>query len=395
MIVRVRSKEITFRLIPILLMLYSALIPLENVLAASFGGSINKYIGLLIMGLICMHCIYAGVSRVYIPKWMFLFSFFSFYTMFWSVNQNFQILSVMLNVVLFTLIVIQYPLTADEKRWIIIAIFVGGIVVSAMMLAGGTFTTINTIDRDRMSITIGGLTIDNNNLAVSLSICCLSGFSLIYKKKMNLVKKILMWLGVALIGVGILRTGSRGGLLALVVGGIIFLLFSDSGLRPRTIIIGAMCVFGGMYYIQNFMSVSLASRFTVAEVVSSGGTGRMDIWVSALRYYVSAPIGRVLFGYGFGSFPTLMRKAMGVAKASHNDVVQMLLETGIVGLVLYFKMWMEMAQHAMKKKNATALALLAVAAVGSLSMEMLIKKMLWLTFLIAILSALDDLEIVE
>ena len=85
---------------------------------------------------------------------------------------------------------------------------------------------------------------------------------------------------------------------------------------------------------------------------------------------------------------------MGVAKASHNDVVQMLLETGVVGLGLYFKMWMEMARHALKKKNATALALLAVAAVGSLSMEVLIKKMLWLTFMVAILSASDDLEIV-
>ena len=50
MIVRFRSKEITFRLIPILLMLYSALIPLENVLVASFGGSINKYIGLSCSG---------------------------------------------------------------------------------------------------------------------------------------------------------------------------------------------------------------------------------------------------------------------------------------------------------------------------------------------------------
>ena len=71
----------------------------------------------------------------------------------------------------------------------------------------------------------------------------------------------------------------------------------------------------------------------------------------------------------------------------------MLLETGVIGLVLYFLMWFEMAQYATKKKNATALALLAVVAVGSLSMEMLIKKMLWLVFLVAILSASEDLEI--
>lgn len=390
---RFRTKSVSFRLVPILLMIYSALIPLENVLAASFGGSINKYIGLLVMGLICMWCIKNRNTRVYIPKRMFAFSFFAFCTMFWSINQNFQILSVMLNVVLFTLIVIQYPLTSDEKRWLIAAIFVGGVVVSAMMLSGGSFTTINTIDRDRMSIVIGGLMVDNNNLAASLSICCLAGFSLIYKSKRALFMRICMILGIGLIAIGILRTGSRGGLLALAAGGVVFLLFSDSGLKPRTIIIGVICVFLGMYYIQNYMSASLASRFTIAEVLASGGTGRTTIWMNALQAYADSAPGRWLVGYGFGSFPALMRQVMGLGKAAHNDVVQMLLETGVIGLVLYFLMWFEMAQYATKKKNATALALLAVVAVGSLSMEMLIKKMLWLVFLVAILSASEDLEI--
>ena len=391
--IRFRTKSVSFRLIPILLMIYSALIPLENVLVASFGGSINKYIGLLIMGLICMRCIRNRNTRVCIPKRMFAFSFFAFCTMFWSINQNFQILSVMLNVVLFTLIAIQYPLTSDEKRWLIAAIFVGGGAVSAMMLAGGSFTTINTIDRDRMSIVIDGLMVDNNNLAVSLSICCIAGFSLIYKRKQMLFMRICMILGLGLIGIGILRTGSRGGLLALAAGGVVFLLFSDSGLKPRTIIIGAVCVFLGMYYIQNYMSASLASRFTIAEVLASGGTGRTAIWINALQVYADSAPGRWLVGYGFGSFPELMRQVMGLGKAAHNDVIQMLLETGVIGLVLYFLMWFEMAQYATKKKNATALALLAVVAVGSLSMEMLIKKMLWLVFVVVILSASEDLEI--
>lgn len=74
MTIRFRTKSVSFRIIPILLMMYSALIPLENVLAASFGGSINKYIGLLIMGLICMWCIKNRNTRIYIPKQMFAFS---------------------------------------------------------------------------------------------------------------------------------------------------------------------------------------------------------------------------------------------------------------------------------------------------------------------------------
>ena len=390
MIVRFRSKKISIRFIPLLLMLYSTLIPLENVLATSFGGSINKYIGIFIMGLVCVWFIKNDKTNIYIPKWLFLFSFFSFCTVIWSVNKNVQILSVMLNVVLFTLIVIQYPLTADEKNWLMFAIFLGGVIVSAMMLSGGSFTTVNTIDRDRMSIIIGGLMVDNNNLAVSLSLCLIAGYSLIYKRKLILLFRVCVLLGIILIAISILRTGSRGGLLALVAGGIVFLSFSDSGLRTRTIIIGAVCVFFGMYYIQNFMSAKLASRFTIEEVVTSGGTGRTEIWMNALNLYSKSSVVRWLFGYGFGSFPTLMKQTMGLGKAAHNDVVQMLLETGVVGLLLYLRMLIEMVQHALMKKNARALALLAVVIVGSLSMEMLIKKMLWLVFFVAISSLSED-----
>lgn len=390
MVIRVGRKTISLRFIPILLMFYSALIPLENVLATSIGGSINKYVGLLIIGLIIVWYIKNDKQRVQIPKWMFLFSVFAFCTMFWSINKNYQILSVMINVVFFTLIAIQYPLTKNEKKNIIYAIFIGGVIVSAMMLSGGSFTSINSIDRDRMTITIGGLIVDNNNLAVSLGMCFISGFSLMFKKKINLLKRITIIIGLVLIIVGILRTGSRGGLLALVAGGILFLFLSDSGLRLRTIIIGAACIFFCMYYIQNYMSASLASRFSISEVVASGGTGRMDIWIHALRYYLDSSIPRIFFGYGFGSFTVLMEDAIGIAKAAHNDIIQLLLEMGLVGVILYFKMWIEMGQYAWKNKNSTVVSLLVVVLVGSLSMEMLIKKMLWLAYFIAISSASND-----
>lgn len=393
MLIKSHYEVISIRLISLLLMMYSAMIPLENVLATSIGGSVNMYIGLFTMFFICIWCIRNNITKAHFPKWIAFFSIYAFGTMYWSIDQNFQILSVMLNVVIFTFIAIQYPLSLNEKNKIIFSIFLGGVIVSGLMLSGGDFTSINTIDRDRMTIIVGGLIVDNNNLALSLSICSLCGFSLVYKVKSSFFFKTIMLIGIALCFIAILRTGSRGALLALTVGGAIFLFFSNSGLSLKAIVIGTFFVLFGLYYIQNFMSDSLASRFTIDEVIASGGTGRIDIWVNAVSYYQGSNIGRWLFGYGFGSFPSLMREAMGKPWASHNDVVQMLLETGLIGLFLYFKMWAEIFFNVLKKKNATALALITIVAIGSLSMEMLIKKMLWLVFYIAIITSYDDVKI--
>ena len=60
----INNKRIRF--IVILIGIYSALIPLENIWAASFGGSITKYIGLGIMGILCLYVCRVNNLKLYI-----------------------------------------------------------------------------------------------------------------------------------------------------------------------------------------------------------------------------------------------------------------------------------------------------------------------------------------
>lgn len=388
--IRIGNQKATMRAIPVLIAIYCALIPLENVLAVSWGGSLNKYVGLLIMGLVVVWFLRNERRTVWLPVGIVRFAILAFCSIVWTPHPQAQIiLSVMLNAMIFTLVAMQYPLLDTEKELIIDCIFLGGVAVAILMLSGSSFTVINTIDRDRMSFVVRGLVIDNNNLATSLSLCCISGISRIYKKRRSILAQGVYIIGVALIAMAILRTGSRGGLLALVAGGIAFLVLSDSGIKLRTLLIGAICAFAAAYYIQNYFSAGLASRFTITEVMSSGGTGRIQIWINGLRIFCKSSPLRWIFGYGFGSFGYVMNDYYGIIKAAHNDMIQILLELGILGLAFYLMMWWGLMKDALHKKDAIAVSLLVVIAVGSLSMEMLIKKMLWMVFYLSIAQQTD------
>lgn len=64
-------------------------------------------------------------------------------------------------------------------------------------------------------------------------------------------------------------------------------------------------------------------------------------------------------------------------------------QMSIVGprpLVLYINMWVKLIKQSFKRRDAMSLALLAAAAVSSLCMEMMIKKMLWMVFYIALIN---------
>lgn len=73
MLIKSHYEVISIRLISLLLMMYSAMIPLENVLATSIGGSVNMYIGLFTMFFICIWCIRNNITKAHFPKWIAFF----------------------------------------------------------------------------------------------------------------------------------------------------------------------------------------------------------------------------------------------------------------------------------------------------------------------------------
>lgn len=380
------------RFIVILIGIYSALIPLENIWAASFGGSITKYIGLGIMGILCLYVCRVNNLKLYIGPTtiLLIWSLYALISRLWApFPQSNSYVSILINMIVFTILLIQYPVTKREMSFIKFAIVIVGVILSLIILSGNQMVDINNISGGRVTLTIGGLVADNNNLAASLCVPIICSFAFAYSKDVTFKQKILFYFFFAIMVFALLMTGSRGGLLALVAGVSVFLLKANGGIKIRTVLLGAFLVVVLSFVLQNYLSSALSSRFTLQSVIESGGTGRIDIWKRALIIFSSSNVFQMLFGYGFGSFPDVLSRYSGWYVASHNDFIGVLLDLGILGLVLFLLLWRKMISHCYHGERYTELGILVAMLVSSMSMEMTIKKMFWLAIYLAFVNIVD------
>jgi O-antigen ligase len=141
-----------------------------------------------------------------------------------------------------------------------------------------------------------------------------------------------------LTAIGVVISGTRGAWLAVVV--VVFLVVLPQ-LQPRRRIAAIMIILA--LAIGAFQIPGVADLVTerTGTAVSTGGAGRTDIWSVAGTIYMSAP----LFGVGYANFPVAYTpdvvRASNVAswayidgRGPHNLVVGTLIELGPIGLML-------------------------------------------------------------
>jgi O-antigen ligase len=84
--------------------------------------------------------------------------------------------------------------------------------------------------------------------------------------------------------------------------------------------------------LQDLSSGRPVQGYTISALFDNSLHFRVYMWVSTAPLFQKRP----LLGSGWGSFNNLAAGAAGIAEAAHNDYWRLLVETGIVGLVLYF-----------------------------------------------------------
>ena len=385
-------KENRIRPLSILIMVYCALIPLENVLVASIGGSINKYIGLLIAGFISLWiiCKRDGI-KIHIGEFKCVLAFagLALISFFWTLGDTGNSYhSMLFNITIFTFIFIQYPLYEKERKMIYFGMIIVGVILAVIMFSGGQTVNVNDISGGRVTLVFGGLQIDNNNLAVALSIPLIASFGLITGNIKKAVRLLCVGAAIVIL-LAILLTGSRGGLLALIVGLTACVIKVNNGIKVRTIIVSAVLVLTLLIVMQYFLSEGIASRFTLNSVISSGGTGRFLIWEHIIDAFKDSNIFRELFGYGYSMQARVLQNTWGFYTAAHNDFLQVLLDLGVVGLIVYIRFWVKSISYAIRVNRYIELGLLFTLLFSSMSMEILVKKMLWLVIYLVFVPTKD------
>jgi O-antigen ligase len=158
------------------------------------------------------------------------------------------------------------------------------------------------------------------------------------------------WLVATVAGVAVILSLQRALIVATAGGLAIMLLVSLA--RSRRIVVAALGVVGGMLVVAG--TILLVFRFqplrertfpsevhaTVAEELLTSGRvreayalvqthGRETLWRAALE--LERPIG----GWGFGTAGVRIEQATGEYCELHNDYLKLLMETGVVGMILY------------------------------------------------------------
>lgn len=160
-------------------------------------------------------------------------------------------------------------------------------------------------------------------------------------------KRLLYITGIALMGVALIMSGSRGGLVAFLAQ-IIFLIMLTTGAKSRgrlamklvfsVLLIAAIVV--GSIYIGGESSLT-----RIAETAASSDitTDRGHIWSVTTRVIANT----LPFGAGFGALgvaytPYDSYSGLERVEQAHNDYLQVVADAGLVGIVigLFFLVWL-------------------------------------------------------
>lgn len=250
-------------------------------------------------------------------------------------------------------------------------------IISQLIVYVAVLTNIDSMFVYRLNITIVS-TIGIGDFAVGL--CLLIAFWMNNAAKAtNKYYKSLSYVVVLSNLLIILMAGSRGGLVMFFVMIAIWIVMGDYQIRTKAIIVSVIVIayfFITLEFIDYLPDV-IKNRMTMQAVRETNGSGRFEIWQLAFEHFKSSNFVNMLFGHGFNSFLHEISYGShgGVHDLmAHNTVVQTLIEGGIIGILILFRMVYSQIQYAWKRKDTMMLLAVVGLFVASLSNDMQVTR---------------------
>ena len=249
-----------------------------------------------------------------------------------------------------------------EKRWIYNSwLLVGLIMVILMIFTSGGYSNLE----GRETIVLLGQNEDPNQINgyfLLPVIICID--RIINSSEITRSRVLCAALIVAMLYC-VVKSGSRGGLAAVLVTVLVYSVISVKGLKNRIItavVIGGTAVVLFVFIIPH-LPQSLLERFSLDRIVEDRATNRFDIWL-ALINDLKAHIGSFAWGKGFyATAPTIMATGLNNTVA-HNHIIQVLYDQGIIGCTLFMIMLVTGGVRTFKHSSIITVALLGIMALG-------------------------------
>ncbi len=315
------------------------------------GRGIFLYLMVLFIGIVCIQAIIpiTGVPKISLSsteKMLFVTFLWQTVTRLWTPAGPLAGFYEHLKVIaLYFLLVLPVYKKNDKKLMYLAVILIAIYCVSYLTSADALFNDEGT-DGDRKTIMFFGIKQDPNYFCFMFIVPFVYCLSMALNNKKNmLLRGVCVGVLIALL-YGVLLTGSRGGLLGIAAATFVYIITYQK--KKVKAILLLLIVFILLIYAFNnihlFLPENLVERFSVENVMESGGSGRTEIWTDYLTTLFKNPL-EIMVGFGYGAGSHMMYMA------AHSYWIDNLFNYGVVGLILIIWFWVAMLKQAAKNKN--------------------------------------------
>jgi hypothetical protein len=204
-----------------------------------------------------------------------------------------------------------------------------------------------------------GLWLDPNDGSLTMALAIPMAYYLHFTEPRRWLRFCYVAL-VPLLAAGIVWSGSRTGIVALAISLLgSFALVGGKSYFRRTAVAAALVSIG--WALSAFMPQSSLERYQTieAEVARMSFGGRFILWEAGLEAFKSAP----LTGVGPACFIPAVAGEVLKAKVAHNVFMSVMVETGLVGLLLYGGFLFSIVRRLLRAPRAERNVFLVVFAV--------------------------------
>lgn len=360
-------------------------IPWENMLLLGGLGTVGRGTGLLVAAFWLATLALTGRFRR--PQlfhiMVFAFVLWNAASAFWSVDIDATTRRIVTYTQLAVLVMIVWDVCNSERA---VRALLQAYVLGAYVAVGGLFSNYIAAGGAAYDHRLSAEGFNANDLALILALAVPMAWYLAAlvdaKTRYWLTLANYAYIPTALVSISL--TASRGALLALVPA-FLFIAISLTRFKLYQRIVLFVVVVGSVLALQPLVPKSSLERFatTGAEVTEGNLNGRLPIW----RESIALMSEHAIVGVGSGGMRTA---ATQTGKVTHNVVLSMLVEVGLVGFALFMAVLGIATYHATRPPKWASrfwLTMLLVWALGGLTHNVEEKKTTWLLLSLILVSS--------
>lgn len=294
--------------------------------------------------------------------WM-LYMIYSISTMFWLRNESaIDTFRGLTEVTALAMLVSMRVYNSREKRIINnVWLMVGAIMVLLMLFSSNVLE-----DGDnRETIVLFGSSEDPNQLTgyfiLPVAVCL---ERIVEAKESNKLRLFYIFF-ILVIMYFVLKTGSRGGLIAILGTVFMYTVISVKGIKNKliTIFVVLFIVVVFWVFIMPFLPETVLERFNLTRIIEDRASNRFDIWQTLITDLLSN-INGFIFGKGFSATAVPLSEAGISNNVAHNHIIQLYYDQGLMGGTIFMAFLLAGFIRTYRTNRIIAVALFGMIILG-------------------------------